>query len=628
MANSTVYPYGTGGSLPSSIGLVNDLKTGGADKALAAAQGPAILQQIEDAKGSEWETKDIEATWTSGALVALATDADFNTLLSDNSWKTTGYIEVDENYTHIYYHSPQDTSNTSKATKCGLIFYDANQDPVMGFAGGYGTAVSGPWYHVPVPADAKYVRISTWSSSIWEGTLHNQWARISGHGADKAAVEGLSSLGFVGPALAFTVASGDNSTVIRNIIGNFVTEYRIGTVAFANRMNIDVSGRDFKKYYIFRFKYSCTRDVPSNVYVCLKDSDNNRLEFMGAPTKLPGTSRSQLYLNGARSGEFIGIIPPGYEKGVYVTIDTQNLTAKARMEYSDISINEIDLSYNFDKGTVPLWRTPIEYAGEKVRLQSRAFAEEYMTATPFSNKQAMCCFGDYAFLFTDKGGSIAVINMRTRTVVDTVSMSGAFANDSNHCNTASFSSLYYQEGDEFPILYVSSGKKVDGYPRAYGLRIVKTVDGDTVTFAITLVHTVTLNYASWAEFVWAGKWLYVRYEPDGGNVWGKAVAPSASADATIDPEDLMDTVAFSDYLHKDLAIDTQGYFHLNGRIYTVWGTSAPFYFGAVDPGTGKIVTLIDLAELSITNEPESVFLWDGNLYINCYNGKIFRLFFD
>lgn len=42
MANKTVYPYGTGGSLPSSIGLINDLKTGGVDKALTAEQGKVI----------------------------------------------------------------------------------------------------------------------------------------------------------------------------------------------------------------------------------------------------------------------------------------------------------------------------------------------------------------------------------------------------------------------------------------------------------------------------------------------------------------------------------------------------------------------------------------------------------
>ena len=46
MANTTVYPYGTGGHLPSSIGLVNDLKTGGVDKALTAEMGKFIGQYI------------------------------------------------------------------------------------------------------------------------------------------------------------------------------------------------------------------------------------------------------------------------------------------------------------------------------------------------------------------------------------------------------------------------------------------------------------------------------------------------------------------------------------------------------------------------------------------------------
>ena len=39
MENNTIYPYGTNGELPSSIGIINDLITGGADKALSAQQG-------------------------------------------------------------------------------------------------------------------------------------------------------------------------------------------------------------------------------------------------------------------------------------------------------------------------------------------------------------------------------------------------------------------------------------------------------------------------------------------------------------------------------------------------------------------------------------------------------------
>ena len=42
MANKTVYPFGVGGQLPGNIGIVNDLKTGGADKALSAEMGKEI----------------------------------------------------------------------------------------------------------------------------------------------------------------------------------------------------------------------------------------------------------------------------------------------------------------------------------------------------------------------------------------------------------------------------------------------------------------------------------------------------------------------------------------------------------------------------------------------------------
>ena len=46
MANNTVYPFGTGGSLPSSIGIINDYHTGGADKALSAQVGKEIGEEV------------------------------------------------------------------------------------------------------------------------------------------------------------------------------------------------------------------------------------------------------------------------------------------------------------------------------------------------------------------------------------------------------------------------------------------------------------------------------------------------------------------------------------------------------------------------------------------------------
>lgn len=47
MANKTVYPYGTDGELPSSIGLINDLTTGGVNKALTAEMGKELKSEID-----------------------------------------------------------------------------------------------------------------------------------------------------------------------------------------------------------------------------------------------------------------------------------------------------------------------------------------------------------------------------------------------------------------------------------------------------------------------------------------------------------------------------------------------------------------------------------------------------
>ena len=51
MADKTVYPFGTEGHLPGSIGIVNDLTTGGANNALSAQQGVVLKGLIDDLDG-------------------------------------------------------------------------------------------------------------------------------------------------------------------------------------------------------------------------------------------------------------------------------------------------------------------------------------------------------------------------------------------------------------------------------------------------------------------------------------------------------------------------------------------------------------------------------------------------
>ena len=77
MANITVNPFGTDGHLPGSIGIINDLTTGGADKALSAEMGKRIGNKIDSLSGL-FTTVDLE-------LTPVGADSSYeNTYLKDN----------------------------------------------------------------------------------------------------------------------------------------------------------------------------------------------------------------------------------------------------------------------------------------------------------------------------------------------------------------------------------------------------------------------------------------------------------------------------------------------------------------------------------------------------------------
>jgi len=77
MTNKTVYPFGTDGTLPANIGLINDLYTGGANKALTAQMGKEIGEELYGTVGEKYDLSEL--TETTG-IIAIGT----------NKWNNTG----------------------------------------------------------------------------------------------------------------------------------------------------------------------------------------------------------------------------------------------------------------------------------------------------------------------------------------------------------------------------------------------------------------------------------------------------------------------------------------------------------------------------------------------------------
>lgn len=81
MANKTVYPYGTGGQLPSSIGLINDLTTGGVDKALTAEMGKQLKTDFDNLQGTVGEEQTVDLS----SLTRIT-----YTITSSGTWTQSG----------------------------------------------------------------------------------------------------------------------------------------------------------------------------------------------------------------------------------------------------------------------------------------------------------------------------------------------------------------------------------------------------------------------------------------------------------------------------------------------------------------------------------------------------------
>lgn len=156
MANKTVYPYGTDGSLPSSIGLVNDLKTGGVDKALTAEQGKVIGNLL---------TEDVPTD--------LTTRTRYGWYINDTGkWHQSSAHSTSYKCMFISLDSVISFKVTADGGTCTFAFLKSlnmADGVAVDFSAGtsrFGVA-DGNTAEYPVPADAKYLYIY---SNIQAGT--------------------------------------------------------------------------------------------------------------------------------------------------------------------------------------------------------------------------------------------------------------------------------------------------------------------------------------------------------------------------------------------------------------------------------------------------------------------------
>lgn len=227
-------------------------------------------------------------------------------------------------------------------------------------------------------------------------------------------------------------------------------------------------------------------------------------------------------------------------------------------------------------------------------------------------------WGDYFFQFVTDNSVVRIYDLSTKTLVQTLDIPGSQRGfvSKCHCNTVCFGTEYYDAEDIFPLIYVSTGYAAEGYTGALVYRIVQ----HNGIFFITLVQTIKfpVDESSWTEFV-PGEdgFAYLCYTTE--RVIFKVEMPKLKdGDIIISRDDALDSYQFGPQPDWMFTSRNQDRLFYNGKILFVSGvpqSGEASVFVVLNLETLERETIIDLKKIGLTQESESLFVWQGDLYV-------------
>lgn len=281
---------------------------------------------------------------------------------------------------------------------------------------------------------------------------------------------------------------------------------------------------------------------------------------------------------------------------------------------------------------------PFTYYGERINLKKCRFnwglfmEEERIPDDINIQLQGCDCYNDYLFQCIDSNAKIGVFDLKTRTLIEKVSMIDTNAN--YHCNCVSFGTEKYDNADEYPLLYISMQDPNSSVTTVHKCLVfrVQYIGGH---FTFTLVQTIT--YPEWAEgFYYANavvdkenkKMILLSltnypYIGDYGNTLKYYVfdLPKLS-DGNV-------TLQIADSLYNATIYDipaNQDAKVYNNKLYLSTATNYGKIY-VVDLSTNKVVSIVDLYNNGISAEPEGLAIYDERILSIQSDRKVYELEF-
>lgn len=625
MANKTVYPYGTGGSLPANIGIINDLKTGGADKALSAEMGKVLGEEIggglEEILTAELTHNNLAIkssnAWQAGTHVAISvTPGEEITVTAVSMTTDGGYCA----FVTKLYDDEQVSNGKLPLLPNGSIWWQG------------GTART-----FTVPDYAKYIILTTSTTnyqteySVKRTLPYNFFSEEDGKairdilepGYDEVDLDELSVIqlypvsnatpktwGKGGQHIAAPVTPGTNIRL--NVLSAnqngcwyfFVTDGYEDSLSSGSIIPLVGS----LTWFTYPNSDGIVITVPGGAaYICLCSSNNYKAIW-------------DLSVQRTVESNFLT------EDDIVNNLNTGGTKKMLSAEQGKV------LARTISDG-IPDGLTTHTYEGALVKIgNTHRVACNVVSQITSISCQGGACFGDYLFMFKENNGTCWIYNLRTSTLLQTISIPSeerGFVSNC-HCNTVNFGTEYYDANDPFPLVYVSTGYAADGYSGALVYRIVATTENDATTYSLSLVQTLKIPGTSWSEFIVGEDGdCYIKYDI---HYYRMAMPSLSDGDVTFDFENALSVCRLTPQPSWYNGSRNQGHLYHNGKIYLLSGvpTSEASLFIAIDIATGRREVEIDLYNtLGLTSEPEALFIWNGHFCIAFRsNANIYALYFE
>lgn len=643
MANNTIYPYGTNGELPSSIGLINDLVTGGSDNALTAQQG----QILGDYLFGRWQNVDLSSVTVQSYSVGANTT-------SSNKWLSNGKhfvvpvtpgesirIRVLTSTTNGAWYAFFTSSYTVPTSSSSPVYYVTGTGRVWQYTSSGESTLT-------VPATAAYIcmcpkdgdgNTSTWSMSrfvdaeIKDDFVESDSDALYVNIYNDVDIDSITVSGYTMKSSGWGMTAGAGKHMVVPVSPSDKIKVR-ATASSA--------GGNFRAFLTSSYV------VPT--------ADNQTIPYVSGTSRVWQTdSQGWVNLTVPATGAYLCLVVENgdgdtttwqVQKADEIPVSTaiENYTLKKSDVVNNLydGGNDVPLSAAQGKalnekivGGIPTGLTRYTYYGAAVRASNEHQVATKKVATVTSQKfQGGACFGNYLFMFTEDNTTCWMYNLSSNSLVQTITIASeerGFVSNC-HCNTVNFGTEYYNANDPFPLVYVSTGYNDGTDSGALVYRIVATTESDVTTYSLSLVQTLKLPGTGWTEFlVGEDGFCYLCYT-SARKIYKMAMPKLSQGDMTFNLSNALSTYQFTAQPSWYNGSRNQNRIYKNGKIYMVSGvpgSSETTLFIVLDLATERREVEIDLSTLGFTAEPETVFIWRNQFCIAFRDTTgIYAIYFD